>query len=133
MALIPERPKTAADGTEFSSKQHGDAVKKIAIVGCGYVGSALSRYWDRQQGYSVTATTTRQERVTELEKLARRVVVMKGQDSQAMQSLVEDRDTVVLSIAPISDRQVNAEVYRQTYIPTAQNLVAALQKTSSVK
>ena len=58
---------------------------------------------------------------------------MEGKDSQAMEALLHDRDTVVLSIAPISDCQVDAEVYRETYIPTAQNLVAALPKTHSVK
>ena len=58
---------------------------------------------------------------------------MKGQDSQAIQLLVEDQDTVILSIAPISNRQVDAGVYRKTYIPTAKNLVAALKDRASVK
>ena len=112
-------------------QQHG--YKKKAIVGCGYVGMALARYWDRQQGHSVTVTTTRQERVAELEELASQVVVMKGQDSHAVRSLLQNQDTVVLSIAPISDRQVDAEVYRETYIPTAKNLVAALKEAPSVQ
>ncbi len=34
---------------------------------------ALAHYWDRQQGHSVTGTTTRQERVAELEELSRHV------------------------------------------------------------
>ncbi len=134
MTLIPNQPETATHYAKpcFQNQQHGCVFEKIAIIGCGYVGTALSRYWDRR-GYSVTATTTRQERVKELEKLASQVVVMKGQDSQAMQLLVEDRDTVILSIAPISDRQVDAEVYREIYIPTAKNLVAALKDKPSVK
>ena len=136
MALIPERPETAADYADYDVKYHypnqpGD-LEKIAIIGCGYVGTALARYWERQ-GYSIAATTTRQERVTELERVATQVVVMKGEDSQTMEALLHDRDTVVLSIAPISDRQVDAKVYRETYIPTAHNLVAALHKTPSVK
>ena len=108
-------------------------LKKIAIIGCGYLGTALASYWYQKQGHSVTATTTSQERVTELEEVASQVVVMKGGDSQAMRSLLNDRDTIVLSIAPISDRQVDAEIYRETYIPTAKNLVAALKETPSVK
>ena len=114
------------------TKPHSD-LNKIAIIGCGYVGTALARYWHQQKGYSVTATTTRQERVTELESVATEIVVMKGEDSQAMAKLIQDRDTVVLSIAPISDRQVDAATYRQTYIPTATNLVAALQNNSTVR
>ncbi|WP_342745930.1 NAD-dependent epimerase/dehydratase family protein [Brunnivagina elsteri] len=50
-----------------------------------------------------------------------------------MRSLLQNQDIAVLSIAPISDRQVDAEVYRETYIPTAKNLVAALKETSTVK
>ncbi len=116
-----------------SQEQHPSHLEKIAIIGCGYVGTALSKYWHQQQSYSVIATTTRQERVTELEEVATQVVVMKGEDSQAVRSLLQNQDTVILSIAPISDDQVDAEAYRETYIPTAKNLVAALQETPSVK
>ena len=125
--------QTKPPDTVTSQQQHHSDLEKIVIIGCGYVGTALARYWYQQQGHSVTATTTRQERVTELEEVATQVVVMKGDDSQAVRSLLQNRDTVVLSIAPISDRQVDAEVYRETYIPTAKNLVAALQETPSVK
>lgn len=104
----------------------------MLIIGCGYVGTALARYW-KQQGYSVTVTTTRQERVSELEEIAARILVMKGSDFQAMLWAVENQDVIVLSIAPISDRQVDVEVYQDTYIPTARNLVTALQEVKSVK
>ncbi|MDF5713301.1 MAG: SDR family oxidoreductase [Rhizonema sp. NSF051] len=107
--------------------------QKIAIIGCGYVGTALSKYWYQQQNYSVIATTTRLERVAELEGVATQVVVMKGEDSQAVRSLLQNQDTIVLSIAPISDRQVDAKAYWETYIPTARNLVSALKETNSVK
>ncbi|MDJ0737805.1 MAG: SDR family oxidoreductase [Nostocaceae cyanobacterium] len=123
---------TKPSDTVTAQQQNHRNLHNIAIIGCGYVGTALARYW-YQQGHSVTATTTRQERVTELESDATQVVVMKGEDSQAVGSLMQNQDTVVLSIAPISDRQVDAEVYRETYIPTAKNLVAALQETPSVK
>ena len=124
---------TKPSDTATSQQQNHSSLEKIAIIGCGYVGTAVSRYWDRQQGHSVTATTTRQERVKELEEVATQVVVMKGEDFPAMRSLLQNQDTVVLSIAPISDRQVDADTYRQTYIPTVNNLVAALKETPSVK
>ena len=114
-------------------QQNPNDLQKIAIIGCGYVGTAASRYWYQIQNFSVTVTTTRRERVTELEKIATKVVVMKGEDSQAVKSLLQDRDTVVLSIAPISNKQVDAEVYRETYIPTVKNLVAALNEKKGVK
>ena len=114
------------------TKSTDTELDKIAIIGCGYVGTAAARHW-YQQGYSVTATTTTQERVAELEEVATQIVVMKGEDFQAVKSLLKDRDTVLLSIAPISNKQVDAEAYRQTYIPTAKNLVAALKDNNTVK
>ena len=127
MTPTPNKPEL----TDYPKSRFPES--KIAIIGCGYVGTALARYWNRQQGYSVTATTTRQERVTELESVATQVVVMKGQDSQSMKAIADSHDTIILSIAPISDRQVDAEIYRQTYIPTAKNLVAAFKDTPRVK
>ena len=118
---------------DTSQQQNHSGLANIAIIGCGYVGTAASRYWYQQKTHSVTATTTREERVTELQEVASQVLVMKGDDSQAVKSLLQNRDTVVLSIAPISARQVDAEVYRETYIPTAKNLITALQETPSVK
>ena len=105
---------------------------KVAIIGCGYVGKALANYW-HQQGYFVTATTTREERIADLQDFAAQIVVMNGNDAEAVQSVIQGQDIVVVSIAPISDRQVAAAVYRETYIPTVKNLVAALQQTTSVK
>jgi nucleoside-diphosphate-sugar epimerase len=127
--LNNDAPKTAMDCPE---QQRDHVFEKIAIIGCGYVGMAIARHWQKQ-GHLVTATTTRKERVAELETVAAQVAILTGNDAESVQSVVRDRDTVVLSIAPISDRQVDAEVYRETYIPTVKNLVAALQETPSVK
>ena len=135
--LIGEVKKEDRYKPAFFPKEQGGYVferfERAAIIGCGYVGTALATYWKGQQGYSVTATTTREQRIEELEKVASQVVVMKGQDSQSVRSLLQNHDTVVLSIAPISDRQVDAQVYRETFIPTAKNLVEALQDTGPVK
>ncbi|OLT61218.1 SDR family oxidoreductase [Moorena bouillonii] len=105
----------------------------ITIIGCGYVGTALANFWHHQQGHQVTATTTTQERVAKLKEVASQVVVMKGDDPQGMQSALIDQDTIVLSIAPISNRQVDANFYEATYIPTASNLVTALADNPNVK
>lgn len=102
------------------------------IIGCGYVGMTLARHW-QSQGHFVTATTTRQERVAELEAAGLQGVIMKGSDAEAVRCVVENQDAVVLSIAPISDRQVDAQMYRETYIPTAKNLAEALKESFRVK
>ncbi|MFB8787359.1 MAG: SDR family oxidoreductase [Potamolinea sp.] len=105
----------------------------ITIIGCGYVGTALAEYWHQKQSHLITATTTTNERVEELEKVADKVVVMKGDDATAMQSVVQNQDVVLVSVAPISDRQVSAEGYAETYLPTAKNLIAALSNAPTAK
>lgn len=105
----------------------------VTIIGCGYVGMAVASHLYQKPGYFVTATTTRFERVAEIEKVATRVVVIKGNDPDSVRSLVQNHDTILLSIAPISDRQVSPNIYEETYIPTANNLVAALTDTQEEK
>lgn len=105
----------------------------ITIIGCGYVGTTLAQYWQQKQSHLLTVTTTTNERVEELKKVAHKVVIMKGDDATAVQSVVQNQDVVIVSVAPISDRQVDAEVYAATYLPTAKNLVAALSNSPTVK
>lgn len=105
----------------------------ITIIGCGYVGTAVASYWHQQQEHFITVTTTTKERVEKLKEVASRVVVMKGNDTEAMRSLVREQDIIFVSVAPTSDREVDGETYAETYLPTARNLVAALRDAPSIK
>lgn len=116
----------------FSHQRYRQDLERNLIIGCGYVGTAVARYW-QQQGHCVTATTTRQERVSEIEEVAEQVLVVKGNDPNAVQSALHNQDIVLLSVAPVSDRQVDAKEYAETYLPTVKNLVAALRQAPSVK
>lgn len=100
----------------------------IAIVGCGYVGKAIARYWRQELGVVVTATTTTQERVAELSAIAQRVVVVKGNDSEGLQSVLQNQGTVLLSVGATS-----ANGYEETYLHTAQTLVSALKLAPTVR
>ena len=99
----------------------------VAIIGCGYVGTAVARYWS-QMGLVVTATTTTEERVADLEAVATRVLVVKGDDEAALQSAMQNQDTLLLSVGAR-----NADVYEATYLRTAQTLVKVLEQVSSVQ
>ncbi|MGL5877462.1 MAG: SDR family oxidoreductase [Xenococcaceae cyanobacterium] len=112
-----------------SQQKHDYMFEKIVILGCGYVGSALASFWHQKSNKFVTVTTTREERIVELQRVAERVVVMTTDEVEVVQSLVEDGDVIVVSIAPVNSRQVSADVYAETYLTTARNLVAALSKT----
>ena len=100
---------------------------KITILGCGYVGSAVAKLWS-QKGHQLTVTTTTPERVTELQNITPQVVVMKGNDSKAMQDVLQNQEVILLSVG---DRYRTG--YKETYLETAQTLVATLKQTPTVK
>jgi len=100
---------------------------KIAIIGCGYVGSAVAKLWS-QKGYQLTVTTTTPEKVSELQNITPQVVVMKGNDSKAMEDILQNQEVVLLSVG---DRHRMG--YKETYLETVQTLVAALKQAPTVK
>lgn len=100
----------------------------IAIIGCGYVGYSIARYWHQELGFLVTATTTTPERVPQLEAVAQKVVVMKGNDSSSLKSLLESQDVVLLSVGA-----KNANSYEESYLHTAQTLVSVLKESPHIQ
>ena len=106
--------------------------ENITILGCGYVGSALANYW-QERGHFVTGTTTSWQRVAPLSELLSQVVLIKGDDADAVQSLVQGQYTVVVSVAPTSSQAADEDSYSTTYLSTAKNLVKALEQTPTLK
>jgi nucleoside-diphosphate-sugar epimerase len=103
-----------------------------AILGCGYVGSALANYW-QEQGHFVTGTTTSTERVASLSATVSEAVLIKGNDLDGLQSLLRGQDTLVVSVAPTGFQEADGSTYEATYITTAKNLATALNQSPSVK
>ena len=99
----------------------------ILIIGCGYVGTAVAKVWT-EAGHNVTVTTTTPDRVPELEAVAQGVVILKGDDLNTMRDVLTDQQVVLLSVGA-----KNRQVYRQTYLKTAETLVAALKSTNTVE
>ena len=106
-----------------------EQIMRLAIIGCGYVGSRVARLW-HEAGNDVTVTTTSPNKITALQTISDRVVILMGNDSDTLQRVISDRDVVLLSIG---SKQRTPEVYRQTYLETAQNLVAAVKAGTEVK
>jgi len=100
----------------------------VAIIGCCYVGKTVARYWREELGLVVTVTTTTPSRFAEMEAIAQRVVVVKGNDAKGLESVIKNQDTVLLSVGA-----ANANVYEETYLQTAKTLVEVLKKTPSVR
>jgi len=97
---------------------------KVAIIGCGYVGMAVAKYW-KSQGFDVLATTTREKRVEELSAIASSVAVVTGTERDRLESVLRDRQIVLLSVA--SKRGAS---YADTYLRTAQTLAQVLPHTA---
>jgi nucleoside-diphosphate-sugar epimerase len=102
---------------------------KLAIIGCGYVGSSVARLW-HAAGNEVTVTTTTTDKIGELQAIASKVVVLKGQDFDRLKQVVANQDVVLLSVG---SKQRTPEIYRQAYLETAQNLVMAIKASGGVK
>lgn len=103
----------------------------VGILGCGYVGTAVARLWHENNRDRITATTTTKERVSELEQVAQKVVVLKGDDETDLKSFAQEQDLILLSVAPT--RPLGANGYEETYLQTAKNLVKVLQQAPTVK
>ncbi|AUT01764.1 NAD(P)-dependent oxidoreductase [Nostoc sp. CENA543] len=100
----------------------------IVIIGCGYVGLAVAKYWRQNSSFNITVTTTTPERVSSLESIADKVIVTTGDDLEGLKSATENQDVVLLTVAPKGGIR-----YQETYLNTAQNLVTVLQQNSTVK
>lgn len=100
---------------------------KAAILGCGYVGRAVAQRW-RDQGFSITATTTSPERVAELTTVADAVAVMTGDDRAAMTDLLATQNILLICVG--AGRQAN---YEHTYLKTAQTVVDVLEQAPHLR
>ncbi|MEL6161482.1 MAG: SDR family oxidoreductase [Cyanobacteria bacterium J06554_11] len=97
---------------------------KTAIVGCGYVGTAVAKAW-QAQGCDVLVTTTREERVDELRAIANNVEVLVGTDRAALQNALQDRQVVLLCVA-----SKRGGSYADTHLNTAKTIAAVLPHTA---
>jgi nucleoside-diphosphate-sugar epimerase len=97
---------------------------RAAIIGCGYVGTAVAQHW-KAKGFDILATTTRPERVAPLLTVANQVEVLRGTEAERLQAALADRQVVLLCVGPKRDGS-----YAETYLNTAQTLAQVLPKTA---
>lgn len=96
---------------------------KAAIIGCGYVGTAVARHW-QDQGVDVLATTTRSDRLSELSAVANQVKVLTGTDTAQLRAALSDCQVALLCVGP-----KRGASYVETYLNTAQTLANVLPET----
>src|SRR4029453_18061343 len=111
---------------------------KVAIIGCGLVGMEAARHLKRA-GHEVSGTTTRESRVEELSRVLDHVAVLHGSDTQALASLLEDKEVVIVTVsggmfAQAGKGPVRApDLYKSIYIDTATSLNDVLSRNRTVK
>ncbi len=85
---------------------------------------AVAKYW-KAKGFDVLATTTQEKRVEELSAIASSVAVVTGTEREYLESVLRDRQVVLLSVS--SKRGAS---YADTYLRTAQTLTQVLPNTA---
>lgn len=95
--------------------------RRVAIVGCGYVGSALGGALVAD-GHDVLGTTTSDERHEELSQLGIRPAVARVEDVDRLKTLLADRDTVYLAVAAGG----RSRDYRSVYLAGVRNVLQAI-------
>lgn len=88
---------------------------RITIVGSGYIGQALARYWRQDPALQLTLTTTSPGRVAALQALADRVVVCRAGDPTALAAALEGAEAAVFCQAPSGSSQVDEAAYAAVY------------------
>jgi len=96
---------------------------KAAIVGCGYVGTAVAKCWQAQR-FDLSVTTTRRSRLPELSQLANQVSVVVGTDALQLQAALSDRELVLLCVGLRKGAS-----YKDTYLGTAKTIEKVLPNT----
>jgi len=103
------------------------STERVTILGCGYVGMALAQVW-RSRSLHLTVTTTTESRVDALSAIADRVIVLNSSDQVALQALVNETETLIVSVA-----SKRTQPYEMTYLGTAKNLAEVLANNTTVK
>ncbi len=94
----------------------------IAIIGCGYVGSAAARHW--KQRHHVTALTRSAMRIPELKSIADDVKIIQDNWAEALAGC----QAVLLCMAP-----EQPDHYESAFLQTAQAVLQALPHTPELK
>ena len=102
---------------------------KIAVIGCGYVGSAVSSFW-HDRGHTLTVTTTTPDKVNDLSTIAERVVVTQGDDLVKLQEILANQEIILLSVGA---KKRDRATYERAYLETAKNIVSAIKDIPSIK
>jgi len=102
-------------------------MKKIAILGSGYVGKAAASFW-KYNGQWVSVSTRKPERIPELMETANAVFILTEDRLKSLKSLLNGQDVLLICVAPDP-----TDSYRDTYLHTALQVTEVLRDNPEVK
>lgn len=100
------------------------SIQRIAVIGCGYIGSALAKHW-ADSGLDVVATTTSTDRFAEIQALGAAPRRFVADQTDELKEILSDRDAVVLTVA--AGRKQGD--YRAVYLQSARSLAGVIADT----
>ena len=102
---------------------------RFGIIGCGYVGSAVSLHM-RGLGMEVTGTTTSPERLNDLCAVVDHPRIFKAGDPSADASFLDQLDGLLIAMAPTTSTY-EEDQYKSVYGKAIPSLVQAIQQRTS--
>jgi nucleoside-diphosphate-sugar epimerase len=101
-------------------------MKNVAIIGCGYVGTALASFW-KKKNYSITATTTQVKQGKTLSKVVPNTIIAKGTDKAIIEKIIAENEIIILTLSTSYTQN-----FQNTFLGTSQTIKqAALQSKQS--
>lgn len=101
---------------------------RVLVLGVGLVGRELATGLVAD-GHQVVGTTTTPEKLAKLSELCTEVVVLQGDDRDAVAAAADGCDAIAVCAGPSADRSMTAEeraaTYRSVLVNTAESVVAA--------
>ena len=108
-------------------------MKKVLIIGCGYVGSAAASAL-KALGNFITVTTRSPHKISDLTQFSDQVLLL--DQPHDWSKSINEQDIILVCLAPDHSKTLIADplqIYRTTYLNTANSLVTALKNNTSVQ
>jgi len=90
--------------------------KNCAIIGCGYVGKALAKFWT-SLGFVATCTTRKNKNLSNLKAITQKTMLLQGSDEAEIKLVLEQNDVIVVTVAADTIQD-----YKDAYLRTAQSI-----------
>lgn len=103
----------------------GVVTKRVAIIGCGYIGSALGERLVAL-GHRVVGSTTTPGRLPEISRLGVEGVLLRLDQVEQLHAILMSCDVIFLTVAPGRGEHS----YEEVYLKGARNLLRALEGTA---